>query len=307
MSAHPASRAGAASVLAGAALFGTIGTARVLGPQAPSVSVGALRLILAAAALLLLTAPWAAGAVLRAWREPAVWLAAVAQAAFNVTFLAAVTRAGVAVGTLVAIGCTPILTGLLARLVSTQWAAATAVALVGLALLLTGDLEGGVSGPGVLFALGAAASYATFIVTSSSLAARGLPAGVVVCAVFTAAAVLLSPGLFVASLSWAASPGGLAMVGYLALVATVVAYRLFNAGLARVEPGTAATLGLVEPLVAAVLAVVLLDERLPARSWIGAATVLVALAVMVRFAADRPGAVRRPAEPVPARGEGARP
>ena len=294
MSVRTASWTGAVCVLAGAALFGTIGTARVLGPEAPSASVGALRLVLAAVALLALTAPVAGGALLRAWREPAVWLAAVAQAAFNVTFLAAVTRAGVAVGTLVAIGCTPILTGLLARRVTRPWAAATSVALAGLALLLTGDVEGGVSASGVLFALGAAASYATFIVTSSSLAAGGMSVAVVVCAVFTAAAVLLSPGLLVGSLSWATEAAGLAMIGYLAVVATVVAYRLFNAGLSRVEPGTAATLGLVEPLVAAVLAVVLLQEKLPARSWAGAAMVLVALAVMVRFASDAAGDVSHP-------------
>ena len=303
MTAAATPRAGALLVLSGAALFGTIGTARVLGPDASSASLGAVRLLVAAAVLLAMTAPAASRAVLQAWREPRVWLAGVAQAAFNVTFLAAVTRAGVAVGTLVAIGCTPILTGLLARRFSASWAGATAVALVGLALLLTGDLEGGVSGAGVLFAVGAAASYATFIVSTSALTARGVPAGVVVCAVFCVASVLLAPGLAVGSLGWVGSAGGLAMVGYLALVATVLAYRLFNAGLARVEPGTAATLGLVEPLVAAVLAVVVLDERLPLRSWLGAVVVLVALAVMVRSAAGQSGVRRTSPATVPTRQE----
>src|SRR5204863_10038439 len=96
-----ASRSGASYVIAGAALFGTIGTARVLGPEAPAASVGALRLTLAASILVVVALPSDRGALVSAWRLRTTWVAGVAQAAFNLTFLAAVTRTGVAVGTLV--------------------------------------------------------------------------------------------------------------------------------------------------------------------------------------------------------------
>jgi drug/metabolite transporter, DME family len=277
---------GAPLVLAAAALFGTIGTARVLGPDASSASVGAVRLMIAAVLLLLLAAPYGWSALRTAWRLPGVWAAGVAQAAFNITFLGAVTRAGVAVGTLVAIGCTPILTGLATRHVNRSWLAATALALVGLTALLSQGFGRGVTVAGVGFAVGAAASYATFIVSSSTLHRSPVDISVKLAAIFTLAALVLAPSLVLLPLDWAGTPSGLAMVVYLAVATTVLAYNLFNRGLRTLAPGTAATLGLAEPLVATVLGVVVLDERLSPLGWIGAAVVMAALAVMVR--ATRP-------------------
>ena len=269
-------------VISAAALFGTIGTARVLGPEAPSASVGAVRLAIAAALLVLLAAPRGWAPLTAAWRLPAVWLAGLAQAAFNITFLAAVTRTGVAVGTLVAIGCTPILTGLATRHFGRSWLLATGLALVGLTALLSEGLRSGVTVSGVAFALGASASYAAFILSSTALASSDVDMTAKLAGIFTVAAAALAPALLVWPLDWSRTSAGLAMVVYMAVAATVVAYSLFNRGLRSVAPGSAATLGLTEPLVAALLGVLVLHERLSPLSWVGAGVVLVALAVMVR-------------------------
>ncbi len=100
--------------------------------------------------------------------------------------------------------------------------------------------------------------------------------------IFTVAAAVLAPALLLWPLDWSRTPSGLAMVVYMAVAATVVAYSLFNRGLRSVPPGSAATLGLTEPLVAALLGVAVLHEVLSPLSWVGAGVVLVALAVMVR-------------------------
>jgi DME family drug/metabolite transporter len=270
-----------------ATLFGTIGTARVLGPDVSSVSVGSVRLLAAVLVLVAMAVPVGLTRLLAAWRLPWVWVAGVAQAAFNVTFLAAVSSVGVAVGTLVAIGCTPVLTGLLTRRVSRGWLLATGLALVGLVALLSDGMGDDVSVGGLALAVAAAASYASFIVSSTHVNSAGLPMPTALAAIFTIAAAVLSPALLLTDLSWAVTPGGFAMVTYLALVATVAAYGLFNRGLRTVEPGTAATLGLAEPLVAAILGVVVIGERLSPLSWAGAVVVMLALVVMVRV--SRPG------------------
>jgi len=269
-------------VISAAALFGTIGTARVLGPEAPSASVGAVRLVIAAGLLLLLAAPHGWAPLVAAWRLPAVWIAGVAQAAFNLTFLGAVTRTGVAVGTLVAIGSTPILTGLATRQLSRAWLLATGLALVGLTALLSEGLRAGVTVPGVVLALGASASYATFILSSAALATSAVDMTAKLAAIFTVAAAVLAPALLLSPLDWSRTASGLAMVAYMAVAATVVAYSLFNRGLRSVAAGSAATLGLTEPLVAALLGVAVLHEELSPLSWTGAGVVLLALAVMVR-------------------------
>jgi len=279
---------GSLLVVFGAALFGTVGTARLLGPAAPAVSVSAVRLALAAAVLVVLAGFHGVGPLVSASRLPAVWVAGIAQAIFNVTFFAAVTRSGVALGTLVAIGCTPVLTGLMTRRVSREWVMATGVALAGLAALLGGDLRGGASLGGVLFALGASASYATFITASSALASSDVAMDARLAVIFGIAALSMSPALAVSDLTWVTSVDGAGMALYLALAATVVAYNLFNRGLRTVEPGTAATLALVEPLVAALLGVVVLGEYLSPLSWLGAGVVLVALLLMVRTSEVEP-------------------
>jgi DME family drug/metabolite transporter len=270
-------------------LFGTIGTARVLGPAASSASVGAVRLILAAGLLLLIAMPHGFGTVRQAWRLPGVWLAGGAQAAFNITFLGAVTRAGVAVGTLVAIGCTPILTGLISRQWTRSWLKATGLALLGLTALMSQGLGHHSNVSGILYALGAAASYATFIVSSSALSRSPIDVGVKLAAIFTVAAVALTPALLIFPLDWAQSASGIAMVVYLALACTVLAYNLFNRGLCRVAPGTAATLGLAEPLIATLLGVAVIGEQLSPLGWAGATVIVFALALMVRT--TRPAAV----------------
>ncbi len=273
---------GAAFVVAGAALFGTIGTARLLGPAAPAASVASVRLLLAAGLLVALASRSGWGQVAAALRHWPVWVAGVAQVTFNLSFFAAVTRAGVAVGTLVAIGCTPILTGLAARQVSRGWLAATGLALLGLVALLSDGLGHGVTVAGLLCALGASASYATFILASSRPLGVWIDVVARLAGVFVVAAGCLLPALFLTSLDWLSTPGGVAMVAYLAVAGTVLAYSLFNRGLRLVPAGTAATLALTEPLVAAALGVTVLGERLSPLGWVGAVIVLAALAVMVR-------------------------
>src|SRR4051812_48728746 len=137
--------AGRLQVLLAALCFGTTGTAQALGPDgiAPA-DVGAAR-ILVGGALLVLVARLAPGraAALR-WPRGAVALAAIAVAGYQLAFFAAVADTGVALGTIVALGSAPALTGLLEWVVAgrrpdARWAPATALACAGVALLvLTG-------------------------------------------------------------------------------------------------------------------------------------------------------------------------
>lgn len=284
----------AAMILGAATLFGTIGTARVLGPDAPAGSVGALRLLLAAVVLVALAA--AQGHRADAWRgelrRPATLLAGIAQASFQVTFLAAVVRTGVAVGTLVAIGSAPLVAGLLTRQASRAWALATSVAVVGLVLLILGGGGARLSLGGLLLALGAGASYAAYTVCTARAVGQGAPSGLTTAVAFAVAAVALTPWLVVEDHTWLGHGSGWLMAVYLAIVPTVVAYRLFAHGLHGVAAATASTMGLAEPVVATLLGVGLLGEHLSVAGWLGAALVLAGLVLVSRGAAR--GRVREP-------------
>ncbi|MFJ5899531.1 EamA family transporter [Streptomyces sp. NPDC093064] len=58
-----------------------------------------------------------------------------------------------------------------------------------------------------------------------------------------------------------------AVGAYMALVPMFIGYVLFGWGLAHVPASTATTLSLLEPAVAAVLAVLVVGERLPLLGW----------------------------------------
>jgi DME family drug/metabolite transporter len=296
---HPdrGSLGAAGLVLAGAALFGTVGTAQLLGPEVPVSGLAAARLLLAG--LVLSAMALAAGRAISmrgCLRHAPTWWAALGQIGFNLCFLGAMIHAGVAVGTLVAIGATPILTGLVTRQVSLRWLAATGIAVAGLALLVGGQLlDDGAGGArplsplGIVLAVGAAASYATYIISGNVAASRGLDTSAFLAVAFSGSAVLGLPLLAVTDVSWLGTPDGLLLVGYLAVVPTVLAYHLFNRGLGGVRSSTASTLALIEPVIAAGLAVLVLGERLSVVSLLGAGLILVGLLVIVRASAQSNG------------------
>ncbi len=279
----------AALVLSGAALFGTIGTAQALGPDVPAPQLAAARLLLTGVVFVLVAVVCGLWSTLPTpLRHAPTWWAAISQAGFNLCFLGAMIEAGVAVGTLVAIGAAPILTGLATRQVTRVWVLATAVAVTGLVLLVGGQLvtDSAPSAIGILLALGASASYATYIIAGKAAASRHLEMQTYLAAAFSLSALVTVPLLFTADLSAMASTDGAALVGYLAVVGTVVAYSMFNRGLRGVRPSSASTLGLIEPVVAAGLAYSVLGERLSVVGVGGAALILLGLVMIVRSTDD---------------------
>lgn len=275
-------------VLAGASLFGTVGTAQALGPDVPSSSLAATRLLLTAVVLVAIVLALGGGrGITAAARRAPTWFAGVGQGAFNLFFLAAMKETGVAVGTLVAIGAAPVVTGLIARHVTRLWLLATTVAVTGLVLLVWGQQGGSMEATplGVALALGAATSYATYIVAGNAAEELGLETQAFLAAAFSVAAVVTLPGLLVGDLGWVTTAGGALLLGYLVLVPTVLAYSLFNRGLRGVRSSTASTLALIEPVVAASLAFLLLGERLGPLGLVGAGLILLGLVLIVRSTA----------------------
>jgi drug/metabolite transporter, DME family len=69
------------------------------------------------------------------------------------------------------------------------------------------------------------------------------------------------------------------MALWLGVAATGVAYLLYGYGLRSLDTATTTTLTLAEPLTAAIIAMLVLDERLNAVEWLGAAVVMTGLAL----------------------------
>jgi len=272
-------------VLLASLLFGTTGTAQALGPSASPLAVGAARIAVGGLLLALVARFVKRRRGGRRWHRGVLVAAALGVAGYQLSFFTAVSETGVAIGTVVALGSGPSFAGLLGAMVrgerlSGRWAACTALAVGGVALLVLGGETAAVSVPGVLAALGAGFSYATYTVASKSLLADGHSPEGVMAGAFGLGAVLLLPVLPLAGAGWLASADGLALALYLGAVPTAVAYLLFARGLRSLSAAETATLTLAEPLTAAALGVVVLSEQMQATGIAGAALVIAGLAAM---------------------------
>ncbi|QPP05102.1 EamA family transporter [Streptomyces bathyalis] len=301
----PARRGGGGSVLvvAAATLWGTTGTAASFAPASASpLSTGAATMGVGGL-LTFLIAGRSALRVLRARRPVSLWalLGGVAVAVYPLAFYSSMDRAGVAAGTVVTIGCSPVFAALLERLLvgvrlTLRWLAATVSAGAGCALLALTAGDGAQTGHdvpgGVALALLAGASYAVFTCYGARIIRAGHTSRAAMGSLFGLGALVLLPVLALTGGPLLSAPRGVLVAAYLAVVPMCVAYVLFGAGLARVTAGAATTLSLFEPVVAAALGVAVVGERLGAWAWTGTGLVLGGLLVLT-VSVRMPGALRR--------------
>lgn len=304
------SRRGAVVAVVLAALcFATTGTAQELADVAGSpVAVGLARIALGGV-LLAVGAVWVArrrdpvapSSEVAGVRRVPTWvvvaLGAAGVLAYQPTFFEGTARNGVAVGTVVALGSAPVVTGALEAVLrrrppAARWGVATVLGIVGVTLVSGLASGSAVASSSVAWSVGAGASYALYTLAAKELLGRGWAATRVMGVLFGTAAAAGAPALVVLAGDWLLSAAGVLLVLWLGVVTTAVAYLLFGWGLARLPAADVATLTLAEPLCATVLGVVLLGERVGPVAGLGLVVLACGLAVL---ATDR-GASRRPVE-----------
>jgi DME family drug/metabolite transporter len=202
--------------------------------------------------------------------------------AYQLAYFAAVARAGVSVSTLVALGLAPLMIAVGAALLGhgrpdRATVVALVVALVGL-VLLVGVSAGAGAGTsvllGALLATGSAFGYALVTLAGGRLSAD-VPVTV---AAFAGGALLLTPIALATGLRFPHDGIALALLLYLGLVPSAIAYRFFFAGIRTVPGPVASIVTLLEPLTATVLATSFLGERLSVPALVGGLLVLAAVA-----------------------------
>ncbi|WP_443051436.1 DMT family transporter [Streptomyces sp. NBC_00234] len=306
-------------MLAASVLWGTTGTAATFAPGVGPLAIGAVAMGLGGLLQALLAAPQL-GRHAHRLREHrgTVLLGAASVAIYPLAFYSSMHLAGVAVGTVVSIGTAPLASALIERVVdgrrlTRRWMAAASLGLLGTILLCvaeaTDDADQG-SSAGTLLGVGlglvAAATYALYSWSAHRLITHRIPSRTAMGSVFGLGGLLLLPVLLATGAPLADSWSNAAVGIYMALIPMCVGYVLFGWGLAHVPASTATTLSLLEPAVAALLAVLIVGERLPATGWTGIALVIACLAVLTT---PVPATRRRQrhAGPVPGGGAGGAP
>lgn len=274
-------------VIAAGMCWGLTGTLQGLAPQgASSLTIGSARMASSGFFLLLFMLAKRDFSIFRQrWDVPGLFIAALAQAAYQLFFFSAVRLTGVALGTMIAIGASPAIAGLLGRFFFKErlpmtWYISTVLAVAGCAMLIFGGGGLRVDFPGCILALGAAVSY-TFV--GVGLRRVGNRDAVQTATfVFTIAGAAMLPLLALSDTSWIASLHGLSIVLVISIVASILPLMLFTAGVQKIPLGRAYTLSLTEPLTASLLAVIVLNEQMSALSAAGAALVFVSIYILSR-------------------------
>jgi DME family drug/metabolite transporter len=281
------------AILAAAVLFGSTGTAQALGPDdATPLGVGAVRILIGAAGLWVWVGCAGPGHVRWSSQWPAIrphlpWLlvGAAGVAAYQPGFFTGTERLGVALGTIVALGSGPVFAGAVQWALGTRptsaWAMATGLAVVGGGLLVfAGESGADFSLVGLAGSLVAGLGYALYAIATKRMIEAGVGSTEASAWQFSIGALVLLPLVVTQPMSWLAEPGGVAMALHLGLACTTLAYVLYGWGLRSVEAAVATTLTLAEPVTAAILAVVVLDERLRWFGWVGALLVVLGLVLV---------------------------
>ncbi|RKJ57517.1 EamA family transporter, partial [Butyricicoccus sp. 1XD8-22] len=161
-------------ILLAAILWGTTGTTQAFAPEtAHPIAIGATRL--AVGGLFLIVVVLIIGKFdFKNWPIKTTILASLSMALYQPLFFSAVSITGVAVGTVVAIGSAPILSGIIEWLYlkvrpSKVWWCSTFLSILGCLMLFSNKESVNVDPFGILMALGAGLSFAGYTLISRTL------------------------------------------------------------------------------------------------------------------------------------------
>ena len=278
------------AVLGAAALFGTTGTTLAKAPEsATALGAGSLRLTIGSIGLLLI----ARGRLgsLRGSRL-SICVGGLWVAAYQLSFFWATTNTGVAMATVVTIAVSPVMSWLIGRVrrrpsPPVGWYLATGVVIAGLVLLVFGGSDSAeFSGVGVAAAVIAGASFSAYTEAGSVALARGADSTATMAGLFGVGAVASWCVLPFQPLAWVATGRGIIVLFVLGVVTLTVAYVAFGVGLRSLNPSTVVVLTIVEPLVASLLAVTVLHEKLSTVGWVGAALIVGGVVVVASATRD---------------------
>lgn len=278
-------------LVASGLLWGTGGlTGSLLGRAAglSAIAIAAYRLtaggLLIVAFRALTGRPWPAGRA--AWTRIAV--VGLLAAFYQSCYFTAVALTSVPLATLVTIGAAPVIvlgvTRAAGRPDGRHAAATTTLAVTGLGLLV--GLPSGFAEPAVLASAGmavlAAAGFAAITLTGTR-PVPGLDDLTVTGFGFTIGGLALMPlAQLAGGVGFRPAAASIGLLVALGTGPTAVAYTLFFRGLRSAAASTAALLALLEPLTGAVLADLLLGERLSVTGIAGAAAIGAAVLLTVQ-------------------------
>ena len=283
MNSQPGYFVGIIAVIIAAVLWGTTGTAATFAPQVSPLGIASVTMGVGGLLLALVAAkPIARHKTTLINNRLLVLAAAVNVAIYPLAFYSSMKLSGVAVGNVISIGLAPIAAALIEwtfdkQSLNRRWLISIAFGITGVVCLATAKPASSFESTatswhnsvGILLGLVAAFTYAMYSWIARRLIDRGIASRAAMGSMFGLGALLLMPVLFITGAPLLASANNFSVGLYLAVVPMFFAYLLFGRGLTVVRASLATTITLLEPVVAALLAVTVVGEKLSFTGWFG--------------------------------------
>lgn len=281
---------GTLAIILASLLWGTTGTAASYAPDISPLAIGAFAMGIGGV-LMLCTA-------LKSLRQDykklflkrrLVLLGALCVAIYPLAFYTSMRLSGVAMGTVVSIASAPLFAVILERLfsqkiISLQWLISFLFGAIGIVLLAFGkvvvvDTESDMFTHylGIFMGLIAGVTYAGYSYVAKQLIDSGVYSKSAVAGLFCCAAMVLLPSLYFTGDNLFSTVTNLSVSLYMALVPMFLGYLLFGFGLRVIDASHATLITLIEPIIATLLAVLLLGEEFKTIGWLGMAMVGICL------------------------------
>jgi DME family drug/metabolite transporter len=299
---HASYGGGVVALLLACTFWGTTGMAASFIPGINPIAIGASTMGIGGVILGLTSLP----GVRAVWKNlgaiPLVMMGALGLAVYSTVFYIGMSWAGVALGNVIALGSAPLFAGLIEWVVdkqrpSSRWLIATAITVAGGVMLVSGRNFGEDGGEvvrdsamvtaGIGLALIAGFAYALYTYMANKLMKPHIdrPHGIghrpVISTIQLVSAVplivILVALVFAAPGQFTNQPLAIPVMAYLVLFPTAVGHLLLAVGLGAMPASRAAVYTLFEPVVAVVLAVVIVGEVISPIGWIGLVVVLMGL------------------------------
>lgn len=274
-------------VFAASMCWGTTGILQALAPSGtPPITVGAARVLVAGLILFPLGVYKSGLTFLRNIDLVALLIGVFGLLGYQFSFFTALKLTGVSLGSMIAIGTSPIFAGIIAMIVekeplSGRWMLSTGVAILGSILLILGESRGVFTFNllGVMLALVAALCYSFLGLGLKMQGKRKDPVEASAITISAATPICLVVLLYFKSL-WIFSPRGGIIAATLGIGTMAFPLCAFSLGLKKIYMRDAYTISLVEPLTATILSAVVLGERLTPLSLVGVGLIFLGILLL---------------------------
>nr|WP_224054554.1 EamA family transporter [Moraxella osloensis] len=275
-------------------LWGTTGTVSALTPDVSPLATGAFAMGVAGILLVVNARQHIVHDKIKLTSQPKVLLVgAICIVIYPLAFYSSMRLAGVAIGTVITIASAPFFTVTMERLISNKkinkkWVVSFLFGAVGVSLLTIGktkniDLDIGANNQkwGILLGLVAGLTYATYSWSARQMIETGVDAKSAMASLFGLSAIVLLPSLLFTGDNLFLDGKHIAVALYMAIAPMFIGYLLFGQALKVIEASQATLITLLEPIVATILAVIVVGEVFSPIGWLGMLLMIICLLLQI--------------------------